>query len=156
MKRIHSSNSIFLMEIILNILLFSVLLVIGLQFFMQAHLQTQQTQALHQAVTSCESVAALFQSGDGTLEGLAADCAYSTVQNNEVNIYLDGSFAFCPKQDAAYSMTAALSSGENSGLSKLTVTCFTQTGGQELYSLTACRYTPQQSALLELPQKEVA
>jgi hypothetical protein len=141
MKRIHSSNSIFLLEIILNILLFCLLLVIGLQFFMQAHTQTNQTKALHQAVTSCESVAALFQNGDGTLEGLAADCRYSAKQNGQVQIYLDEDFSFCQKQDASYYMTAELSSGKDSALAKMTVTCYTMSE-EELYTLTACHYTP--------------
>jgi hypothetical protein len=153
MRRIHSSNSIFLMEIILNILLFCVLLVVGLQFFIQAHTRTAQTKALHQAVTSCESVAALFESGDGTLDGLTADCPYSTKQNGQVRIYLDDDFAFCRKKDASYYMTAELSSVKGSALAKLRITCYTDEK-EELYALTACHYTPLRSASAA-PAKEV-
>ena len=39
------------MEIILNLLLFSVLLVVGLQFFIHAHTRTEETTQLHQAVS---------------------------------------------------------------------------------------------------------
>ena len=58
MKHTHSKNSLFLMEIILNLLLFSVLLVVGLQFFIHAHTRTEETTQLHQAVSSCASVTA--------------------------------------------------------------------------------------------------
>jgi hypothetical protein len=155
MRHVHSSSSIFLMEIILNILLFSVMLVVGLQFFLQAHTQTAQTKALHQAVTSCESVAALFQSGDGTLEGLTASCPYSTKQNGQVRIYLDDAFQFCEQADASYYMTAELSSAKGSALARLRIVCYTG-DREELYALTACHYTPIHSVRANAPAKEVS
>ena len=65
------------MEIILNLLLFSVLLVVGLQFFIHAHTRTEETTQLHQAVSSCASVAAVFERGDGTLNDLLETYRYS-------------------------------------------------------------------------------
>jgi hypothetical protein len=141
MKRIHSSNSLFLMEIILNILLFCAMLVIGLQFFIRAHDLTAQTKELHQAVTGCESVASLFQNGDGTLEGLSDDISYSTQHNGWIRIYLDQNFNFCKKEDSSYYITAKLYSGGEDSLSKLRITCYNE-DSKELYTLTVCRYSP--------------
>jgi hypothetical protein len=155
MKRIHSSNSILLMEIILNILLFCVLLVLGLQFFIQAHTKTAQTKALHQAVASCESIASLFQNGEGTLDDIADICSFSTSQNGQLHIYLDKSFTFCRKHSASYYITADLSSEKDSTLSSLRITCYTM-AGQELYTMTACHYTPIRTARLDAPAKEVS
>ena len=56
MRKIHSKNSIFLLEILLNVLLFSFLLMIGLQFFIHAHVKTRETSQLYQAVTDRKSV----------------------------------------------------------------------------------------------------
>jgi type II secretory pathway pseudopilin PulG len=144
MKRIHSSSSVFLMEILLNILLFSLMLVIGLQFFLKAHSQTVQTKALHQAVTTCENIAALFQNGDGTLDDLAVNCSHSIQLNGQLQIYLDDDFAFCQKQDASYYITATPDADDGSTLSRLEITCYTQ-AQEEIFSLTACRYTPLQN-----------
>jgi hypothetical protein len=154
MKHVHSSTSIFLMEIILNILLFCVLLVVGLQFFLQTHKLTTQTRELHQAVTSCENIAALFQNGDGSLDALTADCTYSIRRVSEVDIYLDDTFTFCQRQDASYYVTAVSASDKDSALSKLQITCYTMEK-QELYTLTACRYTPLENARAGTPEQGV-
>jgi hypothetical protein len=140
MKRIHSSNSIFLMEIILNVLLFCVMLVIGLQFFIQAHDLTEKTKELHRAVASCESVASLFQNGDGSLEGLSDEINYSTAHNGWIRINLDDNFVFCKKEDKAYYITAKLYSGGEDALSTLKITCYNDKD-EEIYSLSACRYS---------------
>ena len=64
----RSKSSLFLMEIILNILLFSVLLVVGLQFFIKTHLLTRETFDLQEAVTCSSNIASIYQSGDGSLD----------------------------------------------------------------------------------------
>ena len=89
MKHTHSKNSLFLMEIILNLLLFSVLLVVGLQFFIHAHTRTEETTQLHQAVSSCASVAAVFERGDGTLNDLLETYRYSINLDDKIIIYLN-------------------------------------------------------------------
>ena len=92
MKRTHSKNSLFLMEIILNLLLFTVLLVVGLQFFIHAHTRTEETTQLHQAVSSCASVAAVFERGDGSLDDLLTTYRYSVNLDDKIVIYLDTDF----------------------------------------------------------------
>lgn len=139
MKRIHSKNSIFLMEILLNVLLFSILLTIGLQFFIHAHLKTQQTTRLYQAVASCENAASIFQSGDGTLIPLLQTYHYSANLENRVLIYLDEDFNTCRKKNACYTLTAALSASDSDNLSKITIVCRTSEG-TVLYRLHASTY----------------
>ena len=140
MRKLHSKNSIFLMEIILNVLLFAVLLTIGLQFFVKAHRLTEKTTELHQAVSSCESAASVFQSGDGTLASLLETYHYSVNLHDRVVIYLDSSFNACPKKSAAYTITAALDrNGKRNSLSAVNLTCST-TEGMSLYSLRACHF----------------
>ena len=99
MKRTHSKNSLFLMEIILNLLLFSVLLVVGLQFFIHAHTRTEETTQLHQAVSSCASVAAVFERGDGTLNDLLETYRYSINLDDKIIIYLNSDFNECKRKN---------------------------------------------------------
>jgi hypothetical protein len=43
----QSKNRIFLLEITINLLLFSALLIVGLLFFIKTHKLTEETQVLH-------------------------------------------------------------------------------------------------------------
>lgn len=142
MKRMHSKNSIFLMEILLNVLLFSILLTIGLQFFISAHLKTQATSELYQAVASCENAASVFQSGDGTLAPLLQTYHYSANLENRVLIYLDKNFNTCRKKAAEYTLTATLDSSDPENLSRITIVC-RNSDGTSLYRLHASTYRQQ-------------
>jgi hypothetical protein len=154
MKQSHSQNSIFLMEIILNVLLFSILLVVGLQFFIHSHTLTEKTQQLHQAVSGCESVAAVFESGDGNLDDLVDTYQYSVNLHSQVLIYLDSNFNECQKQNACYYISASLSSDSTDTLEKATITCYTIDATQ-LYTLRVCHYTPLQARNETLTRQEV-
>ena len=46
----QSKNRIFLLEITINLLLFSALLIVGLLFFIKTHKLTEETQVLHEAL----------------------------------------------------------------------------------------------------------
>lgn len=142
MKRIHSKNSIFLMELLLNVLLFSILVTIGLQFFIHAHTKTQKTTQLYQAVASCENAASIFQSGDGTLSSLLQTYHYSADLKNRVLIYLDKDFNTCRKKSANYTLTVSLDSSDSGNLSKITIVCST-CEGTVLYRLHASTYIQQ-------------
>lgn len=154
MKSIHSKNSLFLMEIILNILLFSVLLVVSLQFFGRTHTLTRTTSQLHQAVSSCSDVAAIFESGDGTTNEILAVYPYSVNLDNKVIVYLDKNFNDCKKGQAQYYITAKLSRDSNEQFSKLTIRCRTM-DKKLLYELNACHYN-QLRATTEAKLKGVA
>ena len=53
----HSKSSLFLMEIILNILFFSILATFCVQIFFKGYQLSKSTEKLHQAVTACTSIA---------------------------------------------------------------------------------------------------
>ena len=142
MKQTHSKNSLFLMEILLNILLFSVLLVVGLQFFGKTHTLTQKTQQLHAAVTSCSNVASIFESGDGTAADILSVYPYSVNLDNKVIVYLDKNFNDCKKGQARYYITAKLNKSGNDQLATLTIRCRTIEQKELLYELKASYYTP--------------
>ena len=60
----HSKASLFLMEIMLNILFFSILVTICLQMFIKAHNLSDSTTVLHRAVSTCTSIAEVYQSSN--------------------------------------------------------------------------------------------
>ena len=73
----HSKSSLFLMEIILNILFFSILTTFCVQIFFKGYQLSKSTEKLHQAVTACTSIL----------------------------IYYDRDFLACGKQNAVYRAT---------------------------------------------------
>ena len=135
------------MEILLNILLFSVLLVVGLQFFSKTHTLTQKTGQLHAAVTSCSNIASVFEAGDGTTADILSLYPYSINLDDKVIVYLDKNFNDCKKGQAKYYITAKLDKDSNAQLASLTIRCHTMDRGKRLiYELNATHYTPLRAA----------
>lgn len=135
-------NHLFLLEILLNILLFSILLSVCLQFFSKTYRLTSETTDLHRAVTTCTNAASIFESGDGTLTPLLSQYEHADQKDASVLIYLDQDFLECSKKDAVYSVTVCLlpEDSASSRLSRAQITCYRDS--EELYGITACRYTP--------------
>lgn len=139
MKRYKSSgSSLFLLEIMVNILLFAVLLTICLQFFIKAHNLTNKTTELQRATTLCSSIASLYEAGDGGLDLIDEAYPNSVILDGHMILYLDQDFITCNLDDAVYIIT--ISNGENEDrIRSIDITC--STGDREIYSITAKHYT---------------
>lgn len=83
----HSKSSLFLMEIILNILFFSILATFCVQIFFKGYQLSKSTEKLHQAVTACTSIAEICQSTDSPEETLSSIYPESTSLNETILIY---------------------------------------------------------------------
>lgn len=140
MKKYKSSgSSIFLMEIILSILLFSAMLCICLQLIMKAHTLTGETTRLERAVTACSNVASVFESGDGSFDSLLLEFPHAVSYGDFLLIYLDDSFLPCEAEGMKY--TVLVSYDEEcsvSRLSKVDITCTCEAG--EIYTISAGCY----------------
>lgn len=88
-QRHNNTSSLFLLELILAVLFFSVASALCIQIFTKAHLMSQDARDLNFAVNEVSSMAE--QMSDGTLQDAAA--------------YYDSSYASCKKADAVYVMT---------------------------------------------------
>lgn len=140
MKKYKSSgSSIFLMEIILSILLFSAMLCICLQFIMKAHTLTNKTTRLERAVTTCSNVASVFESGDGSFDALLLEFPHAVSYGDFLLIYLDDNFLPCEPEAMKY--TVLVSYDEEcsvSRLSKVNITCTCES--EEIYTISAGNY----------------
>ena len=101
----HSKSSLFLMEIILNILFFSILATFCVQIFFKGYQLSKSTEKLHQAVTACTSIAEICQSTDSPEETLSSIYPESTSLNETILIYYNKDFLACGKQNAVYRAT---------------------------------------------------
>ena len=63
-KNRAQSSSLFLMELILAILFFSITSAVCVQFFVKSHLLSQESQVLTQAVNECSTIAEILRTSD--------------------------------------------------------------------------------------------
>jgi hypothetical protein len=140
----HSGSSVFLMEIILNILLFSVLLSISLQIIMKAHTLTADTTRLHRAVTTCSNIASCFESGDGTLDSILAYYSMGSSTGDHLMIYFDQNFSACKKADAVYVVSVSYVEDDatevSPRLTEVEISC--SMDSKAIYTVNACHYDP--------------
>ena len=143
----HSKSGLFLMELLLNILLFCVLCSCGLLMYVKAHNLTHSTTLLHQATRITSSIAAIYEGGDGTLTTLSQEFVRPAIEGS-ICIYYDDNFEPCVREGAVYYVLAHILKTDDAGastagnpLQKLEI-CFYDSDDQMLYTITACHYTP--------------
>ena len=134
----RSKSSMFLLEILINILLFSFLCVCSLQFFIKSYQLTENTTSLHQAVTACNNVASVFQTGDGSTAIIEKTFRTTVVGQGELFIYLDENYQECDSQYVAYYMTVT---ERISTIPSITIT-FYKNGEDATYSIDVYHYKP--------------
>ena len=90
------SSSLFLMELILAILFFSVASAVCVQIFVKSHLLSQKSRALNEAVNLCTNVAEMISA--------------SPEQMTEAPepVYYAADFSCCEKKDASYVLSVQM------------------------------------------------
>lgn len=121
------SSSLFLMELILAILFFSITSAVCVQFFVKSHLLSQESKILSQAVNECSNIAETFDSSDNiadVLSLLKADYPDLTEQEAGLSavLHYDGTFNPCAEEDAAYTLRAIFSDEDLMLKADITVT----------------------------------
>lgn len=134
----RSKSSMFLLEILINILLFSILCVCSLQFFIKSYQLTENTTTLHHAVTACNNVAAVYEAGDGSIAPIADAFPNAISEKGLTYIYLDENYQECDSQDVAYYITVE---EMVSDISSIHIS-FYKNGEDASYSITAYHYQP--------------
>lgn len=137
----HSKNRIFLLEITINLLLFTVLLIVGLLFFIKTHSLTEQTGILHQAVNACNNVASVYEQERGNLSAVSSTFSGSICANDKLFIYMDNTYHPCEKDDALFKIIVSELPDSSSGVQKADIR-FLKADNTEVYSITACFYDP--------------
>ena len=64
------SSSLFLMELILAILFFSITSAVCVQFFVKSHLLSRDSKILSQAVNECANIAEIYDASDSIDDAL--------------------------------------------------------------------------------------
>lgn len=112
-QRHNNTSSLFLLELILAVLFFSVASALCIQVFTKAHLMSQDARDLNFAVNEVSSMAE--QISAGTLHSDTAASSDDTASDPSTQMpddslqdaaaYYDSSYASCKKADAVYVLT---------------------------------------------------
>lgn len=112
-QRHNNTSSLFLLELILAVLFFSVASALCIQIFTKAHLMSQDARDLNFAVNEVSSMAE--QISAGTLHSDTAASSDDTASNPSTQMpddslqdaaaYYDSSYASCEKANAVYVLT---------------------------------------------------
>lgn len=90
------SSSLFLMELIIAILFFSVASAVCVQFFVKSHLLSRDSKALSHAVNECAGIAESMNSENPPAVG-------------QTKFYYDEAMVPCESEEAAYVLTVDVS-----------------------------------------------
>ena len=146
----HSRGSLFLLELILNVLIFTALLIVGLKFFIQAHTLTNSTSELHNSVTACTTAATLYENSDGSLQVFEEKYPNNDSRENQITIFLDCNFNNCEKKFSKYTMhIRLLDSEKKSRISRVEIEVESQ--NNSIYKLVTTNYTPLTPLKKEVP-----
>lgn len=99
------SSSLFLMELILAILFFSVASAVCVQFFVKSHLLSKQSHDMNYAINECSNVAEILNAADGTAKSEMLLKKMYPEGYSDMAIYYDKDFLPCDPDSAAYVLT---------------------------------------------------
>lgn len=136
----HSRASLFLMELMLNILFFSVLITICVQFLFKAHTLADSATTLHRAATTCSSLAEIYQSGINGKETLLIVYPDAILLNENLLIYFDKDFISCTEKECHYRAFISFSDDE---LQTASITFSLNSSSDEIFHLEVAGYRPQ-------------
>lgn len=120
-------------------LFFTIAVTLCLQLFFQAHKLAEGSSVLHRAVTTCSSVAEVYQSTRNTDEAFLTAYPESIRLNQSILIYFNQDFTECSRYDAVYRVSVTFADTDVPSVDIL----FSRLSDEaEIYSLTVYSYLP--------------
>ena len=133
-----SKSSLFLMEILVSILLFSVASAVCVQVFVKASQLNKSSRELEQSLRVAQNFAEIMRNSKTPAETLFPD---AKVDRSEISVSFDQSFAPCPKESTNALYCAFLTFEETDNLHHMQIRIENIQTGQEIYSLKVSKYT---------------
>lgn len=134
-----SKSSLFLMEMIITILLFSVCGAICMRLFAASNTLSRQTKELNKAVAVAQGFAEVMRGTDGTLQSIMEEYPNSVSgSDGYFEVFYDKDFTECPYNEAVYVGDITLT--PNGAIQNMEVRIVRLSDYEEIYSLTATKY----------------
>lgn len=97
-----SKTALFLMELIIVILFFSLASAVCMQLFARSHLIGKETRELNHAVAIAQSYAEVMRGTDGSMESILSAFPDAIAEDNYFEVFYDEQFQVCDPDNAAY------------------------------------------------------
>ncbi len=141
MKYTKSKTALFLMELIITILLFSVCSAVCVQLFVRSYTLSKQTKELNHAVIWAQGYAELLRGGDGSLEFISSHYPSAVVVDDTFfEVFYDSDFQPCEYADACYVSDITMNC-ENM-IVNMDIRISDVKNHSEIYTLTASKFLP--------------
>ena len=141
----HSSKaSLFLMELIITILIFSAASAVCVQLFAKSHLISIKTLVLNNAVIQTESAAEVFLSTEGNLphmEKILDTSLSGALSDSSLTLYYDKDFIPSGKADASYELCIQKEVEEVFIHGSISYFDLSSDSGNSVYQLKVTKYT---------------
>lgn len=117
-KNRAQSSSLFLLELILAILFFSLASAVCVQFFVKAHLLSRDARNINHAVNECSGIAEIIDACDSTEDALALiqevyEGAETDADIPAIRIYYDDTLVPCSHENGSFVLQTTLSEENN-------------------------------------------
>lgn len=106
----HSKSGLFLMELIIVILFFSLASTVCIQMFTKSHLISQETVDKNEAVLIAQNLAESWYAAEGELTAMQAVFGDAVVTEDQLTLSYDGDWNSCDGSSAVY--TAVLTNDD--------------------------------------------
>ena len=147
----HSKSALFLMEMIIAILFFSLASAVCIQLFAKAHTLSRQTVNENHAVIQAQNLAECYLAMNGDLQQIAdlykVGCTATT---DRILVYFDKNWTPCPSEEACF-QTELLSFplNEHGLYTANIIVTENNTPNEVLFSLEISHHIPERRGTLE-------
>lgn len=139
MKRMnHSKSGMFLMELIIDILLFTLLCGCSLIILSKSTGLSKDSIALQQATTICSNVAAIYEQDSTKWDNLSAIYPEGVLSEDCFTIFFDEAFHSCSKEDGVYSLVVR---PQTVSVEKIDILFYNE-DESVIYTISACKHDP--------------
>lgn len=135
-----SKSSLFLMEILVSILLFSIASAVCVQVFVKASQLNKSSRELEQSLRVAQNFAEIMRNSKTPAETLQSLFPDAKVDRSEISVSFDQSFAPCPKESTNALYCAFLTFEETDNLHHMQIRIENIQTEQEIYSLKVSKY----------------
>ena len=138
-------SSLFLMELIIAILFFSLAATVCVRFFVKSYTLEQESQKLNHAVNAATSIAEIFRNQDHPFSLLAEEYPHGESKDPSYLIYYDNTWKLCNSANAAYTVVLQTTETDIFIIGDITVTDNDNT----IYHLTIKKYIEKEVPFIE-------
>lgn len=146
----HSHSTLFLMELIISILFFSLASAVYIQLFAKAHILGNKTTNENHALTETQNLAESFLATEGNLSEMKTLFSNAELIDKSLKLYYDKNWSSTTSYDACYVAILDTSRKEKDFcVADISVKSYNKDEDNVIYSLTVMHHIKERRANIE-------